>query len=265
MNTSWTRRQAAERGQAVRRFAAFAFAALVLVATLPAHAFQKTSFADGSFEYFFAAPSLDIRSTGDLDLSGLSFIEGVDSGFRVGALFDLDWLDGERAWLATPASTWSGIDTLPRSLSIISGGNIDFGTVRLSLPGGNISLAAGGNLNLGGGSVIATGGSDATIIGSPGFAVPPPPTAGGVMLTIGKPGDNISIIAPPLTTPLPSVVPMPIVSGGAITLRDLSPIAGGAITISGPSPIPEPSTSALLLAGLLGLAGMFGRRARAGR
>jgi len=128
----------------VRRFAAFVFAALAVAAALPAHAFQKTSFADGRFEYFFAAPSLDIRGAGGLDLTGLSFIEGVEGGFRVGALFNLDWLDGERAWLASSASTWSGLDILPRSLSIISRGNIDFGTVRLSLPGGTISLAAGG-------------------------------------------------------------------------------------------------------------------------
>ncbi|MBK8121267.1 MAG: hypothetical protein IPK39_20520 [Sulfuritalea sp.] len=90
-------------------------ASLVLLASaMPVHAFQPTVLADGSFEYFFAAPSLDIRSAGDLDLTGLSFIDGVEGGFRVGASFNLDWLGGEKAWLASPASTWSGLDTLPR-------------------------------------------------------------------------------------------------------------------------------------------------------
>lgn len=213
MNTSWTRRPAAEHGQAVRRLAAFVFAALLVAAALPAHAFQKTLFADGSFEYFFAAPSLDIRGTGDLDLTGLSFIEGIESGFRVGALFDLDWLDGERAWLASPASTWSGIDILPRTLSIVAGGNLDLGSARLSFYGGSISLTSSGTLTIGDGSVIDVGGS------------------GAIALLTGR-----DIVAP-----------------------------HEPIIVTGPAPIPEPSTAAFLLVGLAGLAGVFGRRARAGR
>ncbi|MBK7764887.1 MAG: PEP-CTERM sorting domain-containing protein [Sulfuritalea sp.] len=39
----------------------------------------------------------------------------------------------------------------------------------------------------------------------------------------------------------------------------------GAISLLAASPIPEPTTAALLLAGLAWLAGVFGRRARAGR
>ena len=69
MSTSWIGRRVAERRQAARGFVAFALAALALAAALPAHAFQKTATADGSFEYFFAAPSLEIRTAGDLDLS----------------------------------------------------------------------------------------------------------------------------------------------------------------------------------------------------
>ena len=217
---------------------ALAFAALALAVVLPAHAFQKTSLADGSFEYFFAAPSLDVRGSGDLDLTGLSFIDGVEGGFRVGASFNLDWMGGEEAWLPSPASTWRGLDSLPRSLSIIAGGSIDFSTVLLSLDGGSISLAAGSTLNIGDGSVIDVGGSGATPVNGGG--------SGGVVL-IGDP--NVTL--------RPTI---PVRGGGSITIQP-----GGNLAIGGPSPIPEPTTAALLLAGLAWLAGVFGRRARAGR
>lgn len=214
MNTNSTGGRAAERqaGPAVRRFAACLSPRWRLRRPCPPRPFRRprsTSFADGSFEYFFAAPSLDIRGAGDLDLTGLSFIEGVADGFRVGASFNLDWLGGEQAVLASPASTWSGLDGLPRSLSIISGGNIDFETVRLSLPGGTIWLAAGGAVSIGSRSEIVFGGSGVTTL---------------------QPRGNLS----------------------------LQP--GGDLSIVSPSPIPEPSTAAPLLAGLLGLAGFVSRR-----
>jgi hypothetical protein len=194
----------------VKRFAAVAFAAFSIAVALPAHAFQKTSLADGSFEYFFAAPSLDIRSAGDLNLVGLSFIEGVAGGFRVGALFNLDWLGGEQALLASPASTWSGLDTLPRTLSVIAGGSLDLGATRLTLLGGTISLTAGGALTIGDGSVFDVGGTGGGVIRGPGTLLPSP--------------------------------------------------LGGDIRLTGPSPIPEPTTPALLLAGLMALAGFVRRR-----
>jgi len=207
-------RRAAEResSRVMRGFAACVFAALTVVMALPAQAFQKTSFADGSFEYFFAAPSLDIRGAGDLDLTGLSFIEGVTGGFRVGASLDLDWVGGENAWLASPASTWSGLDTLPRSLSFFAGGSLNLGATRLTLLGGTISLTAGGPLVVGDGSMFDVGGGG--IISGPGTLLPRLP-------------------------------------GGDITL------------IGGPSPIPEPASVALMLAGLLALAGVATRRAKA--
>ena len=214
-NKSSIRRPAAEHGRAVRRFAALAFAALALAVVLPAHAFQKTSLADGSFEYFFATPSLDIRGGGDLDLAGLSFIEGVEGGFRVGASFNLDWMGGEQAVLASPASTWSGLDILPHTLSIAAGGNLNLGTTRFTLSDGNISLTAGGALTIGDGSLFDIGNTGGPVSGELCSPFPFPPR--------------------------------------------------GSITLTGPSPVPEPTTAALLLVGLAGLAGVFGRRANAGR
>jgi hypothetical protein len=41
------------------------------------------------------------------------------------------------------------------------------------------------------------------------------------------------------------------------------PITPGGSTLIFPSPIPEPTTAALMLAGLLGLAGVAARRAKA--
>ena len=277
MNTNWIGRQAAEHGQAVRRcLAALVFAAVALAAALPAQAFQKTSFADGSFEYFFAAPSLRIETAGDLDLHGLSFIEGIEGGFRVGALFNLDWLGGEQAALGSPASTWSGIDSLPRSLSIIAGGSIDFSTVLLSLDGGSISLVAGSTLSIGDGSAIDVGDSGAipvngggssgvVRIGDPNVTLQPTiPVMGGGTITI-QPGDNLDIRGPsPGTNPITGGGTLLIKPGGGIILTGPTILTIPIILIV-PSPIPEPTSAALLLAGLAGLAGVFGRRARAGR
>ncbi|MFH1869389.1 MAG: hypothetical protein ABIK82_01400 [Pseudomonadota bacterium] len=281
MNTSWTGRRRAEPLLALRRLAAAALAAMALGTMLPAHAFQKTSLADGSFEYFFAAPSLDIRGPGDLDLGGLSFIEGVSDGFRVGALFNLDWLGGEQATLESPLSSWNGLDTLPRSLSIIAGGNLGFGTTRLSLEGGTISLAAGGYLNVGNGSMIDFGGSGGAVIGNPGLAVPPAPTSGGITLVSGGSGSgaiinwdwavirNPGFVDPPAVAVLsriggsdPSVIfPVGTLTPNPVLLIEPS----GTITPAGPSPIPEPDVTALLLAGLLALAGLRMRHANAER
>lgn len=223
---SWT-----NRSWLARRLCAASL--VLLAAALPAHAFQKTALADGGFEYFFAAPSLDIRGAGDLDLTGLSFIEGVTGGFRVGASFNLDWLGGEQATLGSPLSTWSGLDTLPRSLSIVAGGRLAFGTVNLSLVGGTISLVAGSYLDMGDGSSMDVGNSGGFLIGTPYASLWRPPA--------GSTGDGTITILP----------------GGDITL-----IGGDITLVGGPSPIPEPATAALMLAGLLGLAGVAARRAK---
>lgn len=284
-NTSWTGRRPAESLLALRRLAAAALAAMALGTMLPAHAFQKTSLADGSFEYFFAAPSLDIRGPGDLDLGGLSFIEGVSDGFRVGALFNLDWLGGEQTTLESPLSSWNGLDTFRRSLSIIAGGNLGFGTTRLSLEGGTISLAAGGNLNVGIGSMIDVGGSGGAVIGNPGSAVPPAPTSGSITIVSGGSGATIDWVpaggtsvstapaagvlnwivgsGPSVIFPVVTLTPTPLVltSGGGNLLIEPS----GTITPAGPSPIPEPDVTALLFAGLLVLAGLRKRHANAAR
>ena len=194
-NKSWSVRRVAERGLAAQRLLALAFALLALLATaLPAQAFQKTALAGGGFEYFFAAPSLDIRTDGDLDLAGLSFIEGVTGGFRVGALFDLDWTDGEQAVLASSNSTWSGLDILPRSLSFVAGGNLNLGATRLTLIGGTISLNAGGSLVVGDGSLFDVGGSGEPPIRGPGVLLP------------GQPGGGITLVRSPSPIPEPNAV-----------------------------------------------------------
>lgn len=240
MNKNSMRRRAAERRRAVRGVKA-PVVCCILEGTMKKvlrHSGESGNpavFADKDAGF---PPSLDIRGSGDLDLTGLSFIDGVEGGFRVGASFNLDWTGGEQAWRPFPASTWSGLDSLPRSLSIIAGGSIDFSTVLLSLDGGSISLAAGSTLNIGDGSVIDVGGSGATPVNGGG--------SGGVVL-IGDP--NVTL--------RPTI---PVRGGGSITIQP-----GGNLAIGGPSPIPEPTTAALLLAGLAWLAGVFGRRARAGR
>jgi hypothetical protein len=276
MSKSWIGRRAAEHAQAVRRFAAFALAALAIAAALPAHAFQKTARADGGFEYFFAAPSLDIRSAGDLDLTGLSFIEGEAGGFRVGASFDLDWMGGENAWLASQGSTWSGVDTQPRAVSVAAGGALRFEALRLSLPGGSFSLTAGESVILGGTTTIEVGASGSVVIGSPGPAVPPAPTSGGAILVSGGSGSGATIDWVP--TGGTSVPPAPAAAGilnwivgndpgyiyPPLTIGSRNvPITPGGGTLIFPSPIPEPTTAALMLAGLLGLAGVAARRAKA--
>ncbi len=254
-------------------------ASLALLATaLPAHAFQKTALADGGFEYFFAAPSLDIRGAGDLDLTGLSFIEGVTGGFRVGASFDLDWLGGENAWLASPASSWSGVDTAQRTLSIVAGGDMRFGTVQISLPGGTIALAGDGSVIIGDPATIDVGGSVGAVIGSPGLAVPPAPTSGSITLVSGSFGFGSSAIInwvpvignPGFAVPPGSAVLNRIVGGDpsyiypplTIGSRNV-PITPGGGTLILLSPIPEPTAAALMLAGLLALAGVAARRAKA--
>jgi hypothetical protein len=226
-NTRSSARRAAER---LRRGVAATVAALAVGAAAPAHAYQATQLADGSFEYFFAAPSLRIASAGDLDLSGLSFIEGVADGFRVGASFMLEWLGGEDARLAPAAATWSGLAGEPRRLDIVAGGDLTFGTVSLALAGGTITLSAASELDLGDGSRIDVGGtgggggSGAVIIGMPGALLPRPPLSGGGTLTIAP--------------------------GGDITL------------VGSPSPVPEPTAWAVLLAGLMILSGIVRRGPR---
>jgi len=274
-------RRAAERepARAMRRFAACVFAALAVVMALPAQAFQKTTLAGGGFEYFFAAPSLDIRGSGDLDLTGLSFIEGVEGGFRVGASFSLDWMGGENAWLASPGSTWSGLDTQPRTVSVAAGGALRFEAVRLSLPGGSFSLTAGESLILGGTTMIEVGATGSAFIGTPGPAVPPAPTSGGVILVSGGSGAIINwermMIGNPgfAVSPTPAAGVLNRIGGGdpsyfypPLTSGSRNvPITPGGGTLIFLSPIPEPASAALMLAGLLGLAGVVTRRARAGR
>jgi hypothetical protein len=236
-----------------RCFRRLCAASLLLAAVLPAHAFQKTALADGGFEYFFAAPSLEIRGAGDLDLTGLSFIDGVEGGFRVGAAFNLDWLGGENASLGSPLSTWSGVDTLPRGLSIVAGDSLGLGSIRLSLPGGTIALAAGGALDVGGGAIVDVGGLGVTIIRDPRSTVPPAPTFGGSLL-IRTPGGDISLTQPPTSTRIEPITP----GGGTLVL---APGAGIVVTVL--SPVPEPGSATLMLVGMLGLGAILARRARA--
>lgn len=188
-NTSWIDRLSVEYREAARRVAAQTFAALAMVLALPAQAFQRTSFDDGRFEYFFAAPALEIRGSGGLDLTGLSFIEAVEGGFRVGASLNLDWLRGERAWQASPAGTWTGLDMVPRLLSIVAGDKLARGPARLTVSGGTISLTAGGALAIADGSALNGGGSVGQVIGIP---------RGGTLLI--RPGGGITLNG---TSPIP--------------------------------------------------------------
>lgn len=245
---NWTNKRSAAKHAAwtglrrgVRRFCVGCLAVLGATA-LPVHAFQTTSNADGSFEYFFAAPSLDIRGAGDLDLRGLSYIEGVADGFRVGARFNLDWLGGENAWLASSASTWSGLATQPRSLDIVAGGSLWFDSVNLSLVGGTISLVAGSYLDLGDGSSIDVGNSGGLVTGTPGATLSSPPPVSVV-------GGTISIDTSVVWAPGSVIGRTPIIVGAAPPL-----------TVIGPTPIPEPNTAALVLGGLI--AASFAARRR---
>jgi hypothetical protein len=180
----------------------------------------------------------------------------VEGGFRVGAEFSLESLGDENASLASSASTWSGSDTLPRSLSIVAGGSLGFATTRLSLPGGSISVAAGGNLNMGDSAIVDVAVSGVTIVRNPGSAVPPVPTFRGGSLLIRTPGGEISLTQPPTSTRIEPITP-----GGGTLL--LAPDAG--IVVTALSPIPEPTSAALMFAGLLGIAGVLARRARSER
>jgi hypothetical protein len=210
----------------MRRFAASLLAACCAALAAPAQAFQATQLADGSYEYFFAAPSLRVQGAGDLDLTGLSFIEGVADGFRVGANFALDWLGDEQAWQAPAQAIWSGFDSTPRSLEILAGGNLNFGTVSLTLNGGTISLNAESIL-IGNGATINVGGGGSVIVlagGDIGLRDPRPIGGGGG-----------------------SVIVLP---GGDIGLGDPRSIR----------PVPEPSSWALLAAGLLTLMGAARRK-----
>ena len=193
----------------MRKFAASASIVCLAALAAPAHAFSATQLADGRYEYFFEAPSLRIESAGDLDLSGLSFIEGATNGFRVGASFALDWLGDESAWSTLPASSWNGVATDARRIEIVAGGNLDIGTARLTLIGGSISMTAG-TIWIGNGAMIDVGGGNAVVAGDPGR---------------------------------------------------LTPLPGREISLTIPSPVPEPSTWALLLAGLLSLTGVIRRNA----
>jgi hypothetical protein len=178
----------------MRRFAASLLAACCAALAAPAQAFQATQLADGSYEYFFAAPSLRVQGAGDLDLTGLSFIEGVADGFRVGANFALDWLGDEQAWQAPAQAIWSGFDSTPRSLEILAGGNLNFGTVSLTLNGGNILLAAGGFMDIGTGSIFDVGGDP--VIRPPQIVLP---GDGRITLAIPEPSSWALLAAGLLT------------------------------------------------------------------
>lgn len=209
----------------IRKLAASLLAICLAGLAVPAQAYLMTQLTDGSYEYFFATPSLALHSTGDIDLGGVSFIEGVDGGFRVGATFALDWRGGEQAW-QTPDIVWNGIDLSPRSLSIDSEGVLDLGATRLTLIGGTISLTA-----------------EAILIGS------------GAMIDVG--GGNIIVDSNPGLPDRPPRPALPVGGGSLIVLP------GGDISLSGPRPvtaIPEPSSWALLGAGLLMLAAVTRRR-----
>ena len=175
MNKNSMRRRAAERRRAVRGVKA-PVVCCILEGTMKKvlrHSGESGNpavFADKDAGF---PPSLDIRGSGDLDLTGLSFIDGVEGGFRVGASFNLDWTGGEQAWRPFPASTWSGLDSLPRSLSIIAGGSLALGPTRFTLAEGTISLTAGGVLAIDNGLGITVGG----VIGIPGGTLPIQPAA----------------------------------------------------------------------------------------
>jgi hypothetical protein len=202
-----------------RRFAASASIACFALLAAPVRAFSETPLPDGSFEYFFAAPSLRIASTLDLDLGGLRFIEGVADGFRVGAAFPLEWLGGENARLTTASADWSGISSEPRRLDIVAGGSLSFGTVNISLAGGKISLQAGNAISLGTGSTLDV-------------------SAGGSLLLADRTGLY------PRTPPI-------VAGSGTLTI-----LPGGDVSLVGSSPVPEPTAWALLLAGIPLIAGL---------
>jgi hypothetical protein len=131
----------------------------LLCCAAPAGAFSATPLAGGGYEYFFAAPSLRIESAGDLDLTGVSFTEGVTGGFCVGASFALDWQGAENAWQTTSRAAWRGRDVLPR-------GQIVAGERRM--PGVNIASSAGSMLSVGsagdGGGGLSVGGAEVRIV-----------------------------------------------------------------------------------------------------
>lgn len=195
-----------------RRRAASALLVFLAVLTAPASAVTATQQPDGSYVYFFAAPSLRIESSGDIDLGGLSFIEGVADGFRVGASFLLEWLGGENARLGSRGVYWSGFSSEPRRIEISAGNDLLLGNASLSLPEGTILLAAVGSKNLDG---IAT-------------------NRGGAIVLVGR---DVRI-DPGLQRPITN-------GNGSLILEP-----GGSISLLAPSPIPEPSTWLQLLAGL---------------
>lgn len=224
-------------------FAGIALAATVL---LPAYADEAASApsaptASGEgFEYFFATPSLSITSATDFDLTGLSFIEGVEGGFRVGSSFVLDWQVMHSSALSSgPEGTWTGSDTSPRTLSIGSGGDLSLGSARLSLNGGTIALNAQGALSFGDGAVVDAGSAGTGGTGGGG---------GSVWITVG--GDPLP--------PLPGSV---VISGGGIrfdTAGGFPLFGGGGFLVL--SPVPEPSAAMSMLAGMLLLTTLYVRR-----